>query len=84
VHHIRIDGERKVGRAADRAAVIPSVSQLCGHCFDHRVAISPDGDVYGCILSRFLPTGNVRDLDLLTGVSNEEQEHSTSSGAITS
>ncbi|MFF4508927.1 radical SAM protein [Streptomyces sp. NPDC001401] len=64
VTRIQVDGERKVGRAAERASVIPSVDQLCGHCFHHRVAISPDGEVYGCILSRFLPTGNVKEQPL--------------------
>ncbi|WP_419664803.1 radical SAM protein [Streptomyces sp. 2-1] len=60
VQQIQVDRARKVGRAADQAVSIPSVSELCGHCFHQRVAISPDGEVYGCILSRFLPTGNVK------------------------
>ncbi|GAA3838432.1 hypothetical protein GCM10022403_083650 [Streptomyces coacervatus] len=64
VTRIQVDGERKVGRAAERASVIPGVDQLCGHCFHHRVAVSPDGEVYGCILSRFLPTGNVKEQPL--------------------
>jgi MoaA/NifB/PqqE/SkfB family radical SAM enzyme len=60
VKQIQFDRARQVGRAADRSTTIPSVNELCGHCFHHRVAISPDGEVYGCILSRFLPTGNVK------------------------
>lgn len=64
VQQIQVDRERKVGRAADRTVSIPSVSELCGNCFHHRAAISPDGEVYGCILSRFLPTGNVKGLTL--------------------
>ncbi|MEU9882594.1 radical SAM protein [Streptomyces phaeochromogenes] len=60
VRQIQLDRARRVGRAAGRSATIPSVSELCGHCFHQRVAISPDGEVYGCILSRFLPTGNVQ------------------------
>ncbi|MGW7514767.1 radical SAM protein [Streptomyces sp. NPDC054796] len=63
VDQIRMDRTRKVGRAADALAE-PSVDELCGHCFRHRVAVSPDGDVYGCILSRFLPAGNVRETPL--------------------
>ncbi|QNP65993.1 radical SAM protein [Streptomyces genisteinicus] len=59
VTNIRVDRVRAVGRAAETVG-IPSVSELCGRCFHHRLAISPDGDLYGCILSRFLPTGNVR------------------------
>jgi MoaA/NifB/PqqE/SkfB family radical SAM enzyme len=60
VTDIRIDRARGVGRAAADSETIPNVSELCGRCFHHRLAVSPDGDVYGCILSRFLPTGNVR------------------------
>ncbi|MFB6437012.1 radical SAM protein [Streptomyces sp. NPDC056411] len=60
VERIRIDRVRKVGRAADPTEATPSVAELCGHCFRHRVTISPDGEVSGCILSRFLPAGNVR------------------------
>ncbi|MFF4257932.1 radical SAM/SPASM domain-containing protein [Streptomyces sp. NPDC001663] len=66
VKRIQVDGERKVGRAAERLSAIPSIDELCGHCFHHRVAISPDGEVYGCILSRFLPTGNVKEQPLQT------------------
>ncbi|MCZ7414330.1 radical SAM protein [Streptomyces sp. WMMC897] len=56
---IQVDRVRKVGRAA--AGAMPSPSDLCGHCFRHRLSISPDGHVSGCILSRFLRAGNVRD-----------------------
>lgn len=58
VERIRVDRTRKVGRASEGPQ--PTVSELCGHCFRNRVAISPDGIVSGCILSRFLPAGNVR------------------------
>ncbi|WP_371792152.1 SPASM domain-containing protein [Streptomyces sp. NBC_01471] len=51
---------RAAGRAAPDAATAPDVSELCGRCFHVRVAVSPDGDVYACILSRHLRTGNVR------------------------
>lgn len=60
VQTIQVDRARKVGRAADRTNNTPSVGELCGHCFRHRVSVSPDGVVSGCILSRFLPAGNVR------------------------
>ncbi|HKR51526.1 MAG TPA: radical SAM protein [Pseudonocardiaceae bacterium] len=64
VTRIQVDGERKVGRAAERLSTVPSTDELCGHCFRHRVAISPDGEVYGCILSRFLSAGNVKEQPL--------------------
>ncbi|MEU5428297.1 radical SAM protein [Streptomyces olivoreticuli] len=64
VEQIQIDRTRLVGRAADVADAAPSVDELCGRCFRQRVAISSNGEVYGCILSRFLPAGNVRDQGL--------------------
>ncbi|WP_353938339.1 SPASM domain-containing protein [Streptomyces ficellus] len=71
ITEIRIDRARGVGRAAAGSATIPSVSELCGRCFHHRLAVSPDGEVYGCILSRFLPTGNVRTEGLTAIVSSD-------------
>ncbi|HET6354840.1 radical SAM protein [Streptomyces sp.] len=71
VEKIKVDHTRRVGRATAESGTIPSVSELCGRCFHHRVAVSPDGDVYGCILSRFLPTGNVRTTRLRDVLSGE-------------
>lgn len=62
VTRINTDRARKVGRAA--TDTIPTVDELCGHCFRHRVSIDPDGNVSGCILSRFLEAGNVRERPL--------------------
>jgi len=58
---IQVDRARKVGRGADSPSVIPSTSELCGNCFRYRVSVAPDGQVSGCILSRFLVAGNVRE-----------------------
>jgi len=68
ISSIRIDRTRRIGRAATSGET-PSVGELCGNCFRHRVAISPDGAVSGCILSRFMTAGNVRQqrlADILT------------------
>ncbi|WP_354429312.1 radical SAM protein [Streptomyces sp. FZ201] len=62
---IQVDRARKVGRAAAAAHTIPSTSELCGRCFRQRMSISPDGAVSGCILSRFLVAGNVREQRLV-------------------
>lgn len=61
VTRIMVDRVRKVGRAADSTAAAPSPSELCGRCFRQRLSVSPDGEVSGCILSRFLTAGNVRE-----------------------
>ncbi|MEH0577240.1 MULTISPECIES: SPASM domain-containing protein [Streptomyces] len=58
VTRVHVDRVRGVGNAA---RVLPSVTELCGACGDSRAAIGPDGEVWPCVLSRFLhPAGNVR------------------------
>lgn len=58
------DRLRQVGRGVrDEQA---SVEQLCGHCGDGVAAVSPDGAVWPCVFSRWLPMGNVRDAELAT------------------
>ncbi|WP_043486426.1 MULTISPECIES: radical SAM protein [Streptomyces] len=61
INKIKIDRMRKVGRAAEQGAGTPTVGELCGHCFRHSASVSPDGSVSGCILSRFMIAGNVRE-----------------------
>ncbi|SFR27340.1 Radical SAM superfamily enzyme, MoaA/NifB/PqqE/SkfB family [Lentzea waywayandensis] len=65
---VRIDRLRQVGRGVrDRG---PDLGELCGQCGDGRVAIAPDGSVWPCVFSRWLPVGNVREeslADILTG-----------------
>ncbi|MDX3248616.1 radical SAM/SPASM domain-containing protein [Streptomyces sp. ME18-1-4] len=58
VTRVHVDRVRGVGNAA---RVLPSVTELCGACGDSRAAIGPNGEVWPCVLSRFLhPAGNVR------------------------
>ncbi|WP_327047331.1 radical SAM protein [Microbispora sp. NBC_01189] len=72
VNHLGpIDRMRGVGRGA---ATIPTgVGELCGQCGDGRAAVSPNGDVSMCVMSRFLPpAGNVKTTplaDIFAGVS---------------
>jgi MoaA/NifB/PqqE/SkfB family radical SAM enzyme len=54
VTSIRIDRERKLGRAGDGGD-----SELCGHCGDGRAAILPDGSVSPCPMSRATRVGSV-------------------------
>ncbi|MFJ8233071.1 radical SAM/SPASM domain-containing protein [Streptomyces sp. NPDC094448] len=57
VRRIGRDRLRQVGRGArDR---VPDMSQLCGHCASGVIAVSPDGSVWPCVFSRWLPVGNV-------------------------
>ncbi|MFC4014819.1 SPASM domain-containing protein [Nonomuraea purpurea] len=66
-----VDRMRGIGRAAEEMNIQANVNELCGQCGNGRAAVSPDGDVRICVMSRFLPSaGNVRETDLreiLTG-----------------
>ncbi|MCC3653921.1 radical SAM protein [Streptomyces sp. S07_1.15] len=65
VQRIHTDRQRGIGRAATTTA--PAVGELCGKCGIGRAAIGPHGDVWPCVLSRFLPpAGNVRATPLGT------------------
>ncbi|GLY49976.1 hypothetical protein Lesp01_36320 [Lentzea sp. NBRC 102530] len=55
---VRVDRLRQVGRGVRDGG--PELGELCGQCGDGRVAIAPDGSVWPCVFSRWLPVGNVR------------------------
>ena len=72
VPSVGYDRVRQVGRGVrDRQA---STEQLCGHCGDGVAAISPDGAVWPCVFSRWLPVGNVLDDALATILASSEAE----------
>ncbi len=57
VEEVTVDRLRQVGRGVrDRG---PGLDQLCGHCGHGNVAVSPTGDVWPCVFSRWLMLGNV-------------------------
>lgn len=58
VTDIGVDHLREVGRGVRNA--VPGTAQLCGRCADHSLAVSPSGDVWPCVLARWLRVGNVR------------------------
>lgn len=68
VVEIGYDRLRQVGRGIrDQTA---DVSQLCGNCAAGVLAVSPEGAVWPCVFSRWLPVGNVRQqsfADIVTG-----------------
>jgi MoaA/NifB/PqqE/SkfB family radical SAM enzyme len=57
VRHIGVDQVRQVGRGGRSAG--PRVGELCGNCGRGVAAISPAGDVWPCVFSRWMTTGNV-------------------------
>ena len=67
VKHFREDAVRAVGRGGlnvlqprprDRR------DDLCGACANGNAAITPSGDVYPCVFSRWLPIGNINERSL--------------------
>ncbi|MBG0818357.1 SPASM domain-containing protein [Planomonospora sp. ID82291] len=67
VPEIGYDDLREVGRGVRDNG--PGIDQLCGHCGDQQIAISPTGEVWPCVFSRWLPAGNVHQkplADILT------------------
>ncbi|EFL12557.1 radical SAM domain-containing protein [Streptomyces sp. AA4] len=72
VPSVGYDRVRQVGRGVrDQQA---GVEQLCGHCGDGVAAISPDGAVWPCVFSRWLPVGNVLDDALAAILAGSEAE----------
>ncbi|WP_329425418.1 SPASM domain-containing protein [Streptosporangium sp. NBC_01495] len=69
VSEIGYDDLREVGRGTRRDG--PSVAQLCGNCGDRQVAISPTGEVWPCVFSRWLPAGNVQETPLADILTSE-------------
>lgn len=59
---VHTDRLRQVGRGARDQ--VPDSSQLCGHCAQGVLAVSPSGDVWPCVFARWMPLGNVRTTSL--------------------
>jgi MoaA/NifB/PqqE/SkfB family radical SAM enzyme len=58
VTDVDTDRQREVGRGVRDGAT--NIDQLCGNCASGVVAVAPDGTVWPCVFSRWLPVGNVR------------------------
>ncbi|MEN8653569.1 radical SAM protein [Streptomyces sp. 21So2-11] len=56
---IRLDRVRAIGKGSTDVT-FNDPNELCGRCGVDRAAISPDGVVTPCVMSRWLPAGNVR------------------------
>ncbi|MCL6297880.1 radical SAM protein [Streptomyces kronopolitis] len=62
VDQVGRDRARAFGRASRGAT--PTIADLCGHCGYEKCAIGPTGDVWPCVLGRFLRIGNVLETPL--------------------
>lgn len=54
---VGVDYLRQVGRGVRDTG--PGVGQLCGNCANGTLAISPQGDVWPCVFTRWIVVGNV-------------------------
>jgi MoaA/NifB/PqqE/SkfB family radical SAM enzyme len=62
VADVQVDRLREVGRGVRGAG--PTLDELCGNCGQARIAIASDGQVWPCVLARWIPLGNVRENSL--------------------
>lgn len=68
---IGVDHARSVGRGQAFSQVTRPEDALCGACSRGKAAVTPDGSVYPCVFSRWLPVGNVRDTSLATIIADQ-------------
>jgi len=57
---IGYDRLRQVGRGIREPGAGSTPDQLCGRCGRGRAAVSPDGDVWPCVFSRWMNAGSVK------------------------
>lgn len=72
VEEVTVDRLRQVGRGVRDQR--PGLEQLCGHCARGNAAVSPAGDVWPCVFSRWLVLGNVRRQPLSTILASPRAE----------
>lgn len=63
ITQIHVDRVRSLGRAAGTAGGTDP-NELCGRCTFGRAAVLPNGDVSGCVMSRWMIGGNVKTTPL--------------------
>lgn len=67
---VRYDDLRGVGRGAPADAE-PDTSVLCGRCAHGNLAVAPDGQVWPCVFTRWLPVGSVLEQSLAEIMSSD-------------
>jgi MoaA/NifB/PqqE/SkfB family radical SAM enzyme len=71
VKDIGLDRVRGVGRGVAYEQPKEATDALCGQCWTGKAAVDPNGWVYPCVFSRWLPIGNVRSEGLGALVAGE-------------
>ncbi|WP_156727491.1 radical SAM protein [Streptomyces apocyni] len=57
---IRLDRVRAIGNGDSVSVTLHDPAELCGRCGTDRAAISPDGVVTPCVMSRWLTAGSIQ------------------------
>jgi MoaA/NifB/PqqE/SkfB family radical SAM enzyme len=70
VENVGTDKVRKFGRGGEELTPMCS-EELCGECAGDVACVSPDGVISPCIMSKFLPLGQVGESSLLEIFSSE-------------
>jgi len=71
INDVRYDNMHAVGRAAEIKKE-DEYSALCGECWHGKLTIDSSGDIYPCVMSRFLKLGNVME-NSLSDILNESK-----------
>lgn len=82
VRSINVDRLRQVGRGVREST--SATDELCGHCAQGVVAVSPTGEVWPCVFARWMPLGNVRTTSLSEILSGELMASARSALALSS
>ncbi len=71
------DRMRHIGRGAQQGDGVCEIKELCGRCGQGRAAIGPDGAVTPCVMSGWMPVGNVRTAPLAQILAGEQMARAT-------
>lgn len=72
VHRVRTSTVREFGRGEEILGRNAQMSGLCGHCWNGKLCVTPDGSALPCVMSRQWPVGNVLDSSLASIVRGDE------------
>jgi radical SAM protein with 4Fe4S-binding SPASM domain len=64
VRNVRVSQVREFGRGESIVGGQARMSALCGHCWDGKLCVGPDGSVYPCVMARQWPVGNILEKPL--------------------
>jgi MoaA/NifB/PqqE/SkfB family radical SAM enzyme len=71
VGHVRASEVREFGRGEEILGQHARMSGLCGHCWNGKLCVTPDGAALPCVMARQWPVGNVLEASLAEIVGGE-------------